>query len=231
MALHQRFFEAAKLDMASAKVLTMKDLYQPAIYHLQQTYEKCIKSYFIFKEIAIKHTPEATVYNNLRSGLGHDTEGSTIALLKDMADLEKSAAECTLPNVSDPQQRHLLEIFIAAIDGYKSSLDKVIQTRDLRKNYVNNTRNFSNFVTSGYDLHQNFINMAISKQPAQTFLYILSCTVNVYPCLYRMESVARYPLTEFSYDNLNLLSDQKDSCQKIIEILDELIHLISNDLR
>ena len=39
-----------------------------------------------------------------------------------------------------------------------------------------------------------------------------------------MESVARYPLTEFSYDNLNLLSDQKDSCQKIIEILDELIH-------
>jgi HEPN domain-containing protein len=69
MALHQRFFEAAKLDMASAKVLTEKDLYQPAIYHLQQTYEKCIKSYFIFKETAIKHTPEATVYNNLRSGL------------------------------------------------------------------------------------------------------------------------------------------------------------------
>lgn len=73
--------------------------------------------------------------------------------------------------------------------------------------------------------------MAISKQSAQTFLYILSCTVNVYPSLYKMESVARYPLTEFSYDNLNLLSDQKDSCQKIIEILDELIHLISNDLR
>ena len=66
--------------------------------------------------------------------------------------------------------------------------------------------------------------MAISKQSAQTFLYILSCTVNVYPSLYKMESVARYPLTEFSYDNLNLLSDQKDSCQKIIEILDELIH-------
>lgn len=110
MALHQRFLEAAKLDMASAKVLTKKDLYQPAIYHLQQTYEKCIKSYFIFKETAIKHTSEATVYNNLRSGLGHDTEGFTIGLLKDMADLEKRAAECTLPNISDPQQRHVLAI-------------------------------------------------------------------------------------------------------------------------
>lgn len=44
LTLYQRFFEAAKLDMASAKILTEKDLYQPTIYHLQQAYEKCIKS-------------------------------------------------------------------------------------------------------------------------------------------------------------------------------------------
>jgi HEPN domain-containing protein len=171
MTLYQRFFEAAKLDMASAKVLTEKDLFQPAIYHLQQTYEKCIKSYFIFKEMSIKHTPEATVYENLRNSLGHDTEGSTIALLKDMADLEKRAAECTLRNISDSQQRHALETFIAAIDSYRSSLERTVQTRDLRNNYVNNIRNFSNFVRSGYDLHQNFINMVISKQPLHSFLY------------------------------------------------------------
>ena len=148
-----------------------------------------------------------------------------------MADLEKRAAKRTVRNISGSQKIHVLEIFIAAIDGYKSSLDRVIQTRNLRNSYVNNIRNFSNFVTSNYCLHPDYINMIVSKQPAQTFLYILSCTVNIYPCLYRMESVARYPLAEFSYDNLNLLSNQKDSCQKIIEILDELIHLISNDLR
>lgn len=107
-----------------------------------------------------------------------------------MADLEKRAAERTLRNISDSQKIHVLEIFIAAIDGYKSSLDRVIQTRNLRNNYVNNIRNFSNFVTSGYCLHQDYINTIVSKQPAQTFLYILSCTVNIYPCLYRMESVA-----------------------------------------
>ena len=50
--------KAAKLDMASAKVLTQKDLYQPAIYHLQQTYEKCIKSYFIIKETATNIYPK-----------------------------------------------------------------------------------------------------------------------------------------------------------------------------
>jgi HEPN domain-containing protein len=49
MALHQRFFEAAKIDLAAAKILTEKDFCQPAIYHLQQAYEKCVKAYFILK--------------------------------------------------------------------------------------------------------------------------------------------------------------------------------------
>jgi HEPN domain-containing protein len=217
--------------MASAKILTEKDLYQPAIYHLQQAYEKCIKSYYIFKEIRIKKTPEDTVYNTLRNGLGHDTEESTIKLLKDMADLEKHAAKSTLTKISDSRKKHILEIFIAEIDKYKSSLDEVIRRRGLRNNYVKNIRKYSEYVTSEYVLHQNFVNMVISKQPAQTFLYIISCTVNVYPCLYKMESVTRYPLAEFSYDNLNLLCNQKDSCMKIIEILDELMHLISKDLK
>jgi HEPN domain-containing protein len=231
LTLYQRFFEAAKLDMASAKILTEKDLHQPAIYHLQQVYEKCIKSYYIFKEIRIKNTPEDTVYNNLRNGLGNDTEVSTINLLKDMAELEKHAAKDTLIKISDPKKKHILKIFIDEIDKYKSSLDGVVRRRDLKNNYVENIRKYSEYVTSGYALHQNFVNMAISKQPAQTFLYIISCTVNVYPCLYKMESVTRYPLAEFSYENLNLLSNQKDSCMKIIEILDELIHLISKDLK
>jgi hypothetical protein len=41
MILHQRFFEAAKLDLEATKVLTEKNLCQPAIYHLQQAFEKC----------------------------------------------------------------------------------------------------------------------------------------------------------------------------------------------
>jgi HEPN domain-containing protein len=52
--LYQRFFDAAKLDLEAAKALKDKQLYQPAIYHLQQAYEKCVKSYFILKEIKIK---------------------------------------------------------------------------------------------------------------------------------------------------------------------------------
>jgi HEPN domain-containing protein len=47
VSLYQRFFDAAKLDLEAANVLKDKGLYQPAIYHLQQAYEKCVKSYFI----------------------------------------------------------------------------------------------------------------------------------------------------------------------------------------
>ena len=44
---------SAKLDLESAKVLKDKQLYHPAIYHLQQAYEKSVKSYFILKEVKI----------------------------------------------------------------------------------------------------------------------------------------------------------------------------------
>ena len=64
VSIYQRFFAAAKLDLEAAKVLKDKGLYQPAIYHLQQAYEKCVKSYYILKEVKLKNTPETTAYDN-----------------------------------------------------------------------------------------------------------------------------------------------------------------------
>jgi HEPN domain-containing protein len=95
MALHQRFFEAAQIDLDAAKVMTDRGLYQPAIYHLQQASEKCIKSYFIFKEVNVSNMPDATIYDNIRS-LGHDTEESTTTLIKDIAEVEKRGYESSL---------------------------------------------------------------------------------------------------------------------------------------
>jgi hypothetical protein len=60
-----------------------------------------------------------------------------------------------------------------------------------------------------------------------TFLFILS----LYPCLYKMISVSRYPLIEFGYGNLHLLGNELESCQRIIEMLQDLITVGSNDLR
>lgn len=88
MILYQKFFEAALLVFMAARALTERAHYPPALYHLQQAYEKCIKSYFIFKELNIKKTSEAVAYQCIQK-LGHDTQESTIALLKDMANIER----------------------------------------------------------------------------------------------------------------------------------------------
>lgn len=61
-------------------LFNMGKYHPPSLYHLQQAYEKCIKSYFIFKEVNFNKTPEATVYNNILRRLGHDTKESTIIL-------------------------------------------------------------------------------------------------------------------------------------------------------
>jgi HEPN domain-containing protein len=76
MALHQKFFETAQLDRDAAKVLIDRGLFQPAIYHLQQAYEKSIKAYFVFKQMKFNNTSEGTVYDNILKKLGHDTEES-----------------------------------------------------------------------------------------------------------------------------------------------------------
>jgi HEPN domain-containing protein len=119
-ALHKRFLEAAQIDLDASKVLIDRGLFQPAIYHLQQAYEKSITAYYVFKEVKFNNTPEATVYDNIRNKLGHDTEESSITLLKDFADLEIRDSESQLPN-ADANQRVALQNKINAIYGYKSS--------------------------------------------------------------------------------------------------------------
>jgi HEPN domain-containing protein len=228
MALHQRFFEAAQIDLDASKVLIDRGLFQPAIYHLQQAYEKSIKAYFVFKEVKFNNTPEVTVYDKILK-LGHDTDKSTITLLKDFADLEIHACESQLPN-ADANLRVALQNKINAIKGYKSSLDRYVQRVDLRTNFIKNVQNYSQLVREKYDYYQNSI-ITISKQPEMNFFVIISCMANLYPCFYKMESVTRYPLKEFAYDNLNLLASLEQPCQSLVETLQDLISLISPDLR
>jgi HEPN domain-containing protein len=231
--LYQRFFDAAKLDLEAAKVLKDKQLYQPSLYHLQQAYEKCIKSYYILKEVELKNTPETTAYKNVVA-FKHETEKSTIALVKDTATLQQDEYKDKLPYLTDQQQIEAVKKIIAVIDNYKSSLDKYVQRLDVSKNYVNNILHYSNSTTAVYKNYQNskrIINNVIIKQPDNRFLYIFSSMTNVYLVLYKMELITRYPLEEFSYKNLDMLANQHDACEKIIEMLDELFNLVSGDLK
>lgn len=230
--LYQRFFDAARLDLEAAKVLKDKQLYQPSLYHLQQAYEKCIKSYYILKEVKLKNTPETTAYKKAVDFL-HKTEESSITLLKDVATLEQDAYKDKLAYLTDQQQIQALNLVIAELGNYISSLDRYADRLGLRKNYVTNVNYYSNSATAVYKNYQNskgIISNVIGNQPGNKFLYIFSCMTNIYPVLYKMELITRYPLEEFSYKNLDMLANQYDACHNIIEMLDEMFSLVSKDL-
>jgi hypothetical protein len=70
-----------------------------------KAYEKCIKSYFVFKEVSINHTSEADVYNKIKTRIHHETEESRISLLKDLADTERGANERKLSTTINPKVR------------------------------------------------------------------------------------------------------------------------------
>jgi hypothetical protein len=241
LSLYQRFFDAAKLDLEAAKVLKDKQLYQPSLYHLQQAYEKCIKSYYILKEVKLKNTPETTAYKKAVD-FSHKTEESSITLLKDMATLEQDACKDKLAylldqqqiQVSDQQQIQLLKTVIDNLGNYISSLDGYVERLGLKEYHVNNVNHYSNSTTAVYKHYQNskrIISNIIVNQPDNRFLYIFSCMTNIYPVLYKMELITRYPLEEFSYKNLDMLANQRDACQMIIEMLDELFNFVSTDLK
>ena len=105
------------------------------------------QGHFVFKEVKFNNAPEATVYDNIRNKLGHDTEESTITLLKDFADLEIRDSESQPPN-ADANQRVALNK-INAIYGYKSSLDRYVQRLDLRTNFIKNVQNYSQYHSEG----------------------------------------------------------------------------------
>jgi hypothetical protein len=193
----------------------------------------CQVIFYILKEVKLKNTPETTAYDNAVA-FKHKTEKSTITLLKDIATLERDGYKDKLPYLSDQQQIQTVKTVIAVLDNYKSSLDGYVQRLDLREKYVNIVRHYSNSTTAVYKNYQNskrIINNIIARQLDKRFLYIFSSMTNVYPVLYNMELISRYPLKEFSYENLDLLANQHDACEKIIEMLDELFNLVSTDLK
>lgn len=45
---------------------------------------------------------------------------------------------------------------------------------------------------------------------------------NLYPYFFKMEQITRYLLSEYSYENLDLLANQKQACDQIDQMLSAL---------
>jgi HEPN domain-containing protein len=225
MSLHQKFFQAAEIDMNAARILAKANCSQPAIYHLQQAYEKCIKSYYIFKETTVNKSSDSEAYKKLK-GLGHDTEESTRKLLHDIADLQRRNTNIQLCNASEPNIRQALRNLTNAINGFSTSVENMVARQNLKSAYHDNVINYAQVVTNLYNTYQNNTAQVITKQLEPNFLQIVFAMGILYPCFYKMDQITRYPLPEFSYDNLNLFTNLSQACEQLNEMLGDLIVIL-----
>ena len=97
MVLHQKFFQAAEIDLKAAKILTKENLFPPALYHLQQAYEKCIKG-----------VTEKTAYKKCKD-LGYDTEEITIKLLAVLMQMDIDAMQKARRQQPNPDESRIID--------------------------------------------------------------------------------------------------------------------------
>jgi hypothetical protein len=97
---------------------------------------------------------------------------------------------------------------------------------NLETNYINNVKNYAQTVKRFYDTFQNSNIELIAPQPEQTFLLVIAAVRALYPCFYKIEQITRYPLSEFLYENLDLLAAQRQPCDQIAEMLGDLFSVL-----
>lgn len=145
----------------------------------------------------------------------------------EMANFEKSFYIKSTKDVAN-QMHNILQKAIISIDDFINSLDKRKKRLKLSDNFINNINNYNDFVDKQY---QGYLNSSTKISESSTnfnFLYIILSSSTLYPCLFKMDTITRYPFGEFNYNNLEILKNQSEACKKIDEMLSSFIILISN---
>ena len=226
MVLHQKYFQAAEIDLEAAKILAKQNFFLPVLYHLQQAYEKCIKSYYIFR-LTSKGVTEKRADKKCKD-LGHDTEEITIKLLAVVTQMDIDDMQKARRKLTDPDDLRIIDNGLAAIKRFKESIGRMVTRNNLKIDYIKNVKNYPGVVRGLYDYNQSSSSSEIMlRQPGQNSLLFDLAVITLYPSLYKMEEITRYPHDDFSYDNLNLLSTNMEKpCQYIIEMMEDLFSLV-----
>jgi len=183
--------------LKAAKILAQENLSPPTLYHLQQAYEKCIKSYYIFR-VSSKGVTEKTADKKCKD-LGHDTEEITIKLLAVLMQMDIDAMQKARRQQPDPDELRIINEGLAAIKGFKASIGRMVTRNNLKTDYMKNVKNYPRFVRRLYDYNQkSFSGELILRQPGQNSLLFDLAVITLYPSLYEMEEITRYPHADFS---------------------------------
>ena len=214
--IDDELLEFAKEDFRTADILINHGTCATSLYYLEQCFEKIVKSYYIFimknNELNIQKLYEKT------KDLGHDVNSSTIDLLIEVANFEKElfqkkrdiASELTPLVINFFKKGEKLN---ETIQGY---IDKLInlKNRDLDKEFIKNIKNYEYFVG---DEHQKYVEKRKTVKGIKNsmsdysynFVAFSDTSIYLYPCLYKMNEVSRYPFKDFEFDNLKYLNNKR----------------------
>jgi HEPN domain-containing protein len=220
------FFEFAEDNLKVAKFLKRSEHYIQSLYHLCQVFEKIIKSYYILVKTRIEHNPQKKIYNHI-IGISHEIEDTSLDLLIEIANIEKQkfSQKANSPEgASHPRFTERYEALIRETNNYMNKLEGY-RNKGLDREFVKNVQDYANFVKIKYDKYiegKQFVKIACKRKTmsdySANFNMLLNGIMNLYPCLYKMNEITRYPLRDFGYANLSYLH-KKNACNNIIIML------------
>lgn len=226
--LYDRFLDQARCNYNIAKILIEKDT-PSALYNFQQSFEKALKALHIHRSITILTLSEKQAYDKAFK-FSHNVEKSVIDLLVEIGEFDKNKFQIALQSTTKPEEIQKLQISIIAVDKYLASAKNLPSKLGLDTDFIANIRNYDTHVTKYYDKYTS-INMEVNKLGDFNFLTLVNSVAGLYACLYRMDTITRYPIDNFNYENIELLRNKKNSCIMIAELLDTFLTLVTKQIK
>ena len=134
----------------------------------------------------------------------------------------------------NPDVLRIIDEGLAPIKGFKASIGRMVTRNNLKTDYIKNVKNYPRFVRRLYDYnHKSSSGELILRQPGQNSLLFDLAVITLYPSLYEMEEITRYPHADFLYDNLDLLSTLtwRNLAKRFIEMMDDPFSLVKTICR
>lgn len=220
--MYHKLYEAARLDFESAKILNEFNLSAPAIYHCAQAVEKSSMAIHAYYMIKLQHVPRQDVGDKLRKKYGD-------SLLESTREIVKSLLELYIESEVGQDRKK----------GELKKLEKIAgsKTPDIRK-VIRHFYVLVNIIYSRYNLiiNEKYEKLDPIEQLIETeisdlnkkYLRYFHILLNLSGMLIHLEEYSRYPMSDLSYNNINLLNNiiNKSDVNRISIMIDDLVGLV-----
>jgi hypothetical protein len=247
MNVAEAFMQEALSDLDTAKKLYDKEKYSQTIYHMQQSFEKSIKSLYCYSRLKYDKNSEQDAYNQARK-YGYNTKKLTLDLLVNISYIHEKFLLSNLPPdiLKDPKYQHLTRQLKQATNGFREKIKRLENKKEPSIKIILKT--FPKFIGENYQKYESNILLikklvpeAISSNNVSipdlsplsySFLLFVNSSCLLYSCLSKMEAVTRYPDHNFQHTNISMLNedDIRTPCDQIIKMLDIFVEIASNTI-